>query len=631
MFNTISDAIIITDTERKIQMVNQGALNLFKYSENQLIESSTGLLYADGQNFIETGKTVFNKDAVKDLTQYQTKYIDKNGRVFDAETFGAKLFNDEGVWIGNLGIVRDMTEKGRMISELQQAKERTEESENNYRDLFNKATDAIYIQDINGYFIDVNQGAVEMYGYPKEYFIGKTPEFLSAPGKNDLKRIYEQIDLAFKGTPQQFDFWGIRKNGEIFPKMVRCQKGLYTGQEVVVVFSIDISDRKRAEEELLKAKEKAEESDQLKSAFLNNLSHEIRTPMNGIMGFSKLLNNTELEIKKRQQFINQINSSSEQLLSIVEDIINISKIDSNQIKLYNESFSVNDFLTKLYLKNQSTAIEKNIALLYQKSLDAKFDLIYADYEKLEQIMGNLIRNAIKFTKQGYVEFGCTHKNGILEFFVEDTGIGIHTSMHQKIFEPFRQVELSSTRDYGGLGLGLAISKGYLEKMGGDIRLNSDLNKGSTFYFSIPYRTINTDKTMKNTEEIINKDTVSAKITTVLIAEDDDMNYLLLVELLSIKKLNIIRAKTGKEAIDLSLNSEYEPDIIFMDIKMPDLNGYAASIEIKKHKPHIPIIVQTAYAQPGDEEKAKNAGCDAYITKPINGTELLEIFEKYIKK
>ena len=629
MFDTISDAIIITDTDRKIQLTNRGTLTLFKYTHEQLVDRVSDMLYFNNEEFIEIGKKVYNRDADSDITRYNADYIDRDGRIFEAETFGAKLFNEQGKWIGNLGVIRDVTEKNLMISELQAAKERAEENEKNYRDLFNNATDAIYIQDIKGCFVDVNQGAVQMYGYPKEYFIGKTPEFISAPGKNDLEKVSQYVKMAFDGIPQQFDFWGQRKNGEVFPKIVRLQKGLYEGQKVVVAFSIDISHRKRAEEELLKAKEKAEESDQLKSAFLNNLSHEIRTPMNGIMGFSKLLNNAELDTEKRQQFINQINNSSTQLLSIVEDIISISTIDSNQIKLFNENISVNDFLLKLYEQNKLPAAEKNIQLIYTKKLENKYDLIYADREKLKQIMSNLITNAIKFTKQGSVEFGCSYSKGFIEFFVKDTGIGIHESMHDKIFERFRQVELSATRDYGGLGLGLAISKGYLNKMGGNIHMESDLNIGSTFYFNIPYATENKPFTTDLEQNNKEKTDMLTNNKTILIAEDDDMNYLLLLELLSEKKLNILRAKTGKEAVNICLNSDVEPDLILMDIKMPDLNGYEATVEIKKEKPHIPIIAQTAYAQAGDEEKSKKAGCDAYLTKPINGKLLLALIDKYL--
>ena len=631
MFHTIPGAIIITDTERNIQLVNRAADKLFKYATESLIGLKADILYAEKQAFIDIGKKVFNKDAAEDIKQYKAKYLDKNGRSFDGETFGAKLFNDNGVWIGNLGVVRDLTEKNRIISELRHAKEKAEESENNYRNLFNSATDAIYIQDKEGYFIDVNQGAVEMYGYPKEYFIGKNPSFVSAPGKNDLKKIDEYIKLAFGGKAQKFDFWGIRKNGKVFPKMVRCQNGMYLGKRVTVAFAVDISERKKAEEELLKAKEKAEESDQLKSAFLNNLSHEIRTPLNGIMGFSKLLSNTNIETSKRRRFINQINNSSEQLLSIVEDIINISKIDSNQLKLFNENISVDQFLTKQYTKNKNKALEKGINIVYSKKPDKKHDLIYIDKKKLDQIMGNLIRNAIKFTTKGTVTFGCAFENGFLKFFVRDTGIGIDKSMHKKIFERFRQVELSTTRDYGGLGLGLAISKGYLAKMGGKIWMESELDKGSLFHFKVPYITEINDVKLDSKKTTMNSKSQMPKNKTILIAEDDDMNYALLVELLREKNVKILRAITGKEAINICLNNDIEPDLVLMDIKMPDLNGYEATIEIKKHKPHIPIIAQTAYAQAGDEEKSKKAGCDAYITKPIKGILLLEILDRYLWK
>ncbi len=514
------------------------------------------------------------------------------------------------------------------ITELTIAKKEKKASEKNYQELFDNATDAIYIQDKNGYFLNVNKGAVKMYGYPKEFFIGKTPEFLSAPGKNDLKKVSKIIRKAFTGKPQQFDFWGKRENGEIFPKIVRCEKGVYEGKDVVVTFSIDISDRKKTEEELILAKEKAEESNQLKTAFLNNLSHEIRTPMNSIIGFSQLLNRSNLNEYKRLEFIERINNSSKQLLSIVEDIINISKIESYQEVLFTDEISINNLLAELHNFYQLTANKKNIKFEYIKSLEQNQDIIFADLEKLRQILNNIISNAFKFTNEGYVRFGCTLKGDFIEFFIEDSGIGIDKSMHHEIFERFRQVEVNATRKYGGLGLGLAISKGYIELMGGKIHLISELNKGARFYFTIPYKPVKNLLIAKLEDKDTDINTLNWADKTVLIAEDDELNYILLVEILAKTGIKIIHAKTGREAISSCLINK--PNLILMDIKMPDLDGYQATSEIKKHDSNIPIIAQTAYANPEDEQKSKKMGCDAYISKPIDEKRLLQLMNLYIK-
>ena len=393
----------------------------------------------------------------------------------------------------------------------------------------------------------------------------------------------------------------------------------------------------------MEAKEKAEESDQLKSAFLNNLSHEIRTPMNSIVGFSQLLKNPKISSDKRMLFIDRITNSSHQLLSIVEDIINISKIDSQQIGLIENELSVNELMTELYNKYHHISKGKNIKLAYFKSLDFGKDLIFTDQFKLKQVLDNLISNAIKFTMIGSVTFGCKllpvktnvrssqleENNGLsLQFYVKDTGIGIDKSMHNEIFDRFRQVELSATREFGGLGLGLAISKAYIELMGGKIWMESELNKGSEFYFTLPYRPVD-KKWLNYTKYIFEKKEIKWNNKTILIAEDDQINYLLLVELLAKTGLTILHAKTGREAIDICLSRSL--DLILMDIKMPDLDGYQATKIIKQKFPNLKVIAQTAYAHPSDERKAKEAGCDDYIAKPIIKEQLFKTMNKYLKE
>ncbi|RLD67347.1 MAG: hypothetical protein DRI95_04970 [Bacteroidetes bacterium] len=498
-FNAISDAIIITNTERMISLPNEGALKMFKYSIKDIVGKKTDVLYAEKLKYDDAGERIFNKDAIKNKELYITKYKDKTGRIFVGETFGAKLFNENGDWIGNLGVIRDVSERINMIDELKHAKE------------------------------------------------------------------------------------------------------------------------------------KAEESNKLKSAFLNNLSHEIRTPMNSIVGFSQLLKSPQLAPDKRIMFIDRITKGSHQLLSIVEDIIHISKIDSQQIDLVENELSVNKLMTELYNNYHLVAREKNIKLTYIKSIDTGRDLIFTDQSKLKQVLDNLISNAIKFTQEGSVTFGCkiveTLHEVSLQFYVKDTGIGIDKSMHNEIFDRFRQVELSATREFGGLGLGLAISKAYIELMGGEISLESELNKGSGFYFSLPYKPVNKEwLTHTNDEEGIKS--IKWNNKTILIAEDDDMNYLLLVEILNITGVNILHAKTGREAIDICLS--HNPDLVLMDIKMPDLDGYQATKIIKEQLPNLPVIAQTAYAHPSDEQKAKDAGLDAYIEKPIIEEQLLKIISEYLK-
>ncbi|MCK5168879.1 MAG: hybrid sensor histidine kinase/response regulator, partial [Bacteroidales bacterium] len=299
------------------------------------------------------------------------------------------------------------------------------------------------------------------------------------------------------------------------------------------------------------AKEKAEESDQLKSAFLANMSHEIRTPMNGINGFSELLSTPDLNEENKKLYIKLIQQSSKQLLSIINDILDISKIESEQIDIRKNKFIINDVLSGIYKHFLSEARNKNIELTYQKKGTDNESAIFTDESKITRILTNLISNALKFTHKGYIEFGYMLKNNFLEFFVKDTGIGISPENHDIIFERFRQLELSFSRKYGGTGLGLSISKELVNLLGGEIWLNSELNKGSTFYFTIPY---DRDITVSVKKEIdIITEYPDWSNLTFLVADDDEKNSLYLNEILNKTNVKLLHALNGMEVVEICKN------------------------------------------------------------------------------
>ncbi len=373
---------------------------------------------------------------------------------------------------------------------LKKAKEKVENKEKNFRDIFNNTTDAIYIQDKNSIFIEVNNGATNMYGYPRDFFIGKNPSFLSAPGKNNLKEIKELVKDAFNGKAQQYEFWGIRKNGQIFPKIVRTQSGIYDGKKVVVTFSLDISDRVKIEEKLRLAKEKAEENDHLKTEFINNMSHEIRTPMNGIIGFAQFLNNPDLSREKQKYYISIIQNSGNQLMRIIDDILEISMLGTKQVKTIESKICLNNLFLELFSIFDIKAKENKTPLYFKKGLSDKESTIFVDESKLNKILSNLLENALKFTNIGFIEFGYnlieTNHNAEIQIYVKDTGIGINPEKQAIIFERFTQEEEIS-QNVGGLGLGLSIAKENAELIGGKITLESEKEKGSTFFITIPYK------------------------------------------------------------------------------------------------------------------------------------------------
>lgn len=368
---------------------------------------------------------------------------------------------------------------------------------------------------------------------------------------------------------------------------------------------------------LEKAKLKAEENDRLKTAFLANMSHEIRTPMNAILGFSSFLGEKDIDNNDRLKYINLIQSGANQLLQLINDIIDISRIETGQLNISKSEFELNVFMdeiesiTKTLLANND---KNNLKFRLIKESPSKIIILKTDLNRLKQIYLNLISNAIKFTSEGGIDIGYTLVNETVQFFVKDTGIGIAKKKQAVIFKRFVQLEDHMTREYGGTGIGLAIVKGLLELLDGNIWLSSIKDKGSTFSFDLPHIIESLPKATKtnmNLEPI----KFNFKDKTVLIVEDDESNYIYIKKLLENKNVNIIHASNGKQAIE-KCRLHKEIDLVLMDIQLPILNGLEATKIIRSFDRNIPIIAQTAYAMLDDEKKCLDVGCNDYISKPI---------------
>ncbi|TLP82368.1 response regulator [Maribacter sp. ACAM166] len=382
--------------------------------------------------------------------------------------------------------------------------------------------------------------------------------------------------------------------------------------------------------ELIKAKERAEESDRLKSAFLANMSHEIRTPMNGILGFADLLKTPNLSGEELQEYIEIIEISGKRMLNIINDIMSISKIEAGLMEVNLRESNINKQLEYMYSFFKTEAETKGIKLSFKNSLPLDKAVLTTDREKVFAILTNLIKNALKFTEKGAIEFGYTKKGEYLEFHVKDTGIGIDKNRQTAIFKRFVQADISDEKAFQGAGLGLAISKAYVEILGGELWMESEKGEGSTFYFSLPYGTkeveVEVEVEVETTAKVLK---MPLKMIKTLIVDDDETSRKLLSNLLRKVSNNILKAENGLEAVEIFRNNP-DIDLVLMDMKMPVMDGYEATRQIRKFNKKSCIIAQTAFSLEGDKEKAIGAGCNEYISKPIDKAQLLVLIQKCSK-
>jgi signal transduction histidine kinase len=379
--------------------------------------------------------------------------------------------------------------------------------------------------------------------------------------------------------------------------------------------------------ELIKAKEKAEESDQLKTEFINNMSHEIRTPMQGILGFSNFLNDENLSNEKRKNYVKIIENSGRQLLQIIDDILEISRLGTKQVILNDTKCNLNNLMFELFSVFNIKSKENKIPLYLDKGLRDEHCEILLDRVKLHKVLGNLLENAFKFTHSGQINFGYQINKGRIEFFVRDTGIGIKKEHLDTIFERFSQANKELSKKVGGLGLGLSIAKENVILLGGTLTVESELLVGSTFKFDIPFSQYDLDIPDKDSNEAIENS------LTFLIVEDEEVNFMF-IEILLLEKLKlkcrIIHAINGKEAVAYCKANEHI-DLVLMDLKMPVMNGYEATRIIREFRPDLPIIAQTAYSSFEDKKEAKDAGCDDFLSKPITSEMLNNVIKTFLPK
>nr|WP_321453673.1 ATP-binding protein [uncultured Carboxylicivirga sp.] len=388
---------------------------------------------------------------------------------------------------------------------------------------------------------------------------------------------------------------------------------------------------RREHENLVLAKRKAEEGDRLKTSFLSNMSHEIRTPMNAILGFSNLLSHPEIDNTEKEEFVNLIKINGKNLLTLVEDIIDISKLDSGQLQIKNAPCKLHDLMSEIYESFHDDIKRRglfNLKLYLKEGVSDENILILTDEHRLKQILINLIGNAVKFTERGFIEFGYTQvEDQFLQFYVKDTGIGLPDGIEQEIFERFSKFNNDKQRLYGGTGIGLSIAKHLVDLLGGEISVESEAMIGTTFYFTLPYHRLMNQKITKETKHESIRD-FNWEGKTFLVAEDEEDNFRYIEVALALSNASLIWAKDGQEAVNV-FRKVNNIDLVLMDIKMPLMDGYTATREIKNISKNVPVIAQTAYALSEEKEKSREAGCDDYIAKPIGYEDLLSTINKYV--
>lgn len=499
------------------------------------------------------------------------------------------------------------------------------ESAERHRSLFEDNMAVMLLLDAeNGEILDANHAACKFYGYSqaelKKMKIADLNTLPEVKVKEELDKGRIQKKIQFKFQHKLRD--GSVRDVEIYSSLIKA-----FGKEAMHSIVHDVTEKVKMEQELIASKEKAEENDRLKTAFLHNISHEIRTPLNAIVGFSAFLNQPSLSKEKRKEFTDIINLSSEQLLSIITDIITVATLEAGQERIHKKEIDINHTMASVYEQFCIKSLYPNITIQYHSDIPDHAAQVVTDGVKVIQILTNLVGNALKYTREGRVDFGCAIKNNELYFRIEDTGIGIPKHLHSKIFDRFWQVDSTVTREFGGTGLGLSISKAYVELMGGRIWLDSEPGKGSVFHFTVPYEPVIKSKNTGKADTNNNYDkSLSKKV--ILIAEDETNNFLLIREYLSEPVFTIIHVENGLDAVNICKNRK-DIDVILMDVKMPVMDGIEATRQIKIMKPEIPVIAVTAYAYDIDKKRLIDSGFDEYLPKPLKRESLLKMINRFI--
>jgi PAS domain S-box-containing protein len=652
LFDKANEGLILLTMDGKIAELNQSFAQMHGFTVEEMKNMDIKDLDVLREDAFDGRAEVMRHILAGEVVRFEVEHYHKDGHSFFMSDTVSLITIAEQQYF--LAFHQDITER-------KLAEEALLESEEKYKQIFDNTFDIMSIYEVTeeGRYkvINFNNAESKLIGNVEYYQNRYIDDCIPPELFNQFKQNYERCIIEEKLIvyDEDISFGNINKtfNTQLIP--LKNNAGRI---HRIIVISRDITEIKLLNTQLINqneklnilnndltfAKEKAEESDRLKTAFLMNISHEIRTPLNGILGFSKMLQYDDLSKEEITEFTGIIQKSGDRLMEIVHNVLDISKIETGQFEINKKTVSIKSLITDLYGFFIKIANEKELKLNYHLCSDNDNFTIFTDESKLNQILKNLINNAIKFTYNGSVDFGYeiitkpseglkpSEGSDMIQFYVKDTGIGISSELHDRIFERFTQAEDTVGRNFEGAGLGLAICKGLVELLGGRIWVESEDDNGSTFYFTIP---INPDNQIihinKKTSQII----IKLKKLKILIVEDDKTSFdflkkILLKVVFKDTDFELIWAKDGEQAVEL-VKSSPDIDIILMDMRMPVMSGFEATKIIKQIRPELPIIAQTAYAFNEEKEKIHSAGCDDYISKPIQINELKILIDKYLSR
>jgi PAS domain S-box-containing protein len=652
------DAIVMTDLEGVISYIAPKTAELFGYDSAKEIIGKNFVHWIadqDKERVVKSLQLAANHEMPVDNEYLMCK---KSGEVFYGEINAAMIFNVNGQGKGFLAIIRDTTERHK-------SQQQVRFSEEKFAKAFMLSPIGInIIRASDGVYIDVNDTFLKFSLYSRSELIGRSSREVNMWASEENQREFLR-QIQENKSVRNFEAIFKNKRGKKLYASISSEILIISNDVCILSISEDITERKNAETilkenelllreqneqyialnevliesnerirkinlELTIAKEKAVEADRLKSAFLANMSHEIRTPMNAILGFAQLLEKKELTKEKRILFTQTIKHRATDLLGIINDIIDISKIESGTFHIFEEPGMVIEMLENIqtFFKIRNENFQKkpiDFRILNHLNYDENY--INTDFSRLNQVLINLVENAYKFTAAGYIEIGCSLKDKKhLIFYVKDTGIGISKENQSIIFDRFRQAEDSfSARKYGGTGLGLSISKGILELMNGRIWVESEVGVGTTFFFEIPFKSYE-----KATKSVNNNDNnvFDWRNNTVLVVEDIEYNAVIIEEFLRSTNITILQAEDGKTAMQL-FNEHPEIQLVLMDIRLTDTNGFELTRQMKSLRKDIVIIAQTAYTSNEDKALCMKAGCDGFLMKPISEEDLLRVMSGFL--